>query len=200
MKTVGQRLWSRRARTATAPSRSLRQGRANEPGSRSTTLTQYLEKLIREGRLAAERAVDLKVTYHDRAIWAAWVSRGSTGRQGVQAKRACTFGCIDPRRSTGGGPTGSMTRQEHHQDVPGVESSDVSHREYAWCCGAGGGVIDSYPDFAGGPAPRAQRGQGRRRRGDCQRLPWCKRNFLNAAEGPGTRSILDIIELVQNRF
>ena len=70
---------------------------------------------------------------------------------------------------------------------------------YAWCCGSGGGVIDAYPDFAKWTgAERLNEAGAVGAEAIVSACPWCKRNFLDAAEQTGDKiEVLDIIELVQ---
>lgn len=72
-------------------------------------------------------------------------------------------------------------------------------REYAWCCGAGGGVIDAYPDFAQWTAAeRIEEAKTTGAEGIVTACPWCKRNFDDAMEENGERfPVYDIAELVE---
>jgi len=86
------------------------------------------------------------------------------------------------------------------KSIPGVELFEMYRtREYAWCCGAGGGVIDAYPDFAQWTgAERLKEARAVGAEAIVSACPWCKRNFLNSAKQTGNDiKILDIIELVQ---
>jgi Fe-S oxidoreductase len=86
------------------------------------------------------------------------------------------------------------------RSIPGVDFVEMYRiREYAWCCGAGGGVSDSYPDFAtwtGAERLREAREVGAE--AIVSACPWCKRNLLDAAGETGCDiQVLDIIELLQ---
>ena len=72
-------------------------------------------------------------------------------------------------------------------------------KEYAWCCGAGGGVIDAYPDFAVWSAlERLEEAKSTGADAMITACPWCKRNFTDAlAESENKLEILDIIELLE---
>jgi Fe-S oxidoreductase len=86
------------------------------------------------------------------------------------------------------------------KSVPGLRLVEMYRtKEYAWCCGAGGGVIDAYPDFAiwtGSERLREANAVGAQ--AIVSACPWCKRNFLDAAKETGDKiEVYDIIELVQ---
>jgi Fe-S oxidoreductase len=72
-------------------------------------------------------------------------------------------------------------------------------KEYAWCCGAGGGVIDSYPDFATWSATeRLEEAKATGAEALITACPWCKRNFLDAIEENGYRlKVYDVVELLE---
>ncbi|MCR4394105.1 MAG: heterodisulfide reductase-related iron-sulfur binding cluster, partial [Dehalococcoidales bacterium] len=86
------------------------------------------------------------------------------------------------------------------KSIPGLNFVEMYRiREYAWCCGAGGGVIDAYPDFAEWTAmERLKEAQSVGAEAIVSACPWCKRVFKDAAKKNGTRiEVLDIIELIQ---
>jgi Fe-S oxidoreductase len=75
----------------------------------------------------------------------------------------------------------------------------VRIKEYAYCCGAGGGVSDSYPDFAEWTAnERIEEAKTTAAEAIITACPWCKRNLLDAINASGERmKVLDIVELVE---
>jgi len=164
-------------------------------------ITQYLDKLIQEGRLQPKKPLDLKVTYHDPCHlgrlgepWIHWEGKEYKPK-GMQIwlhdppkkYRRGTNGVYDPPRNI-------------IKSIPGVELVEMYRtREYAWCCGAGGGVIDAYPDFAQWTgAERLKEASAVGAEAIVSACPWCKRSFLNSAKQTGDDiKILDIIELVQ---
>jgi Fe-S oxidoreductase len=164
-------------------------------------ITQYLEKLIQEGKLQLKKSLPLKVTYHDPCHlgrlgepWIHWNGREYKPAGSLiylhdppKKYRRGTFGIYDAPRNI-------------LKSIPGLSFVEMYRiREYAWCCGAGGGVIDAYPDFAiwtGAERLREVKAVG----ADAivSACPWCKRNFLDAAAKTGDKiEVLDIIELIQ---
>jgi Fe-S oxidoreductase len=72
-------------------------------------------------------------------------------------------------------------------------------REYAWCCGAGGGVKEAYPEFATWTAAkRLKEAEAVGAEALVSACPWCIRNFADAAAETGEQiGTYDVIELVQ---
>jgi len=83
--------------------------------------------------------------------------------------------------------------------IPGVELVEMERtKEYAWCCGAGGGVIDAYPDFAHWTAlERIEEAKTTGADALVTACPWCERNFNDAINGSGEGiKVQSIVELV----
>jgi len=144
-------------------------------------ITEYLWKLVREGRLRLGKELNLKVTYHDpchlgRKAEAWLVQKGEVKRGEV----------YEPPR-------------ELLRSLPGVELVEMRrNRENAWCCGAGGGVIDAYPDFARWVAlQRLAEAKSTGAEVLVTACSWCKRNFLDALrEGGEDLKVYDLVELL----
>lgn len=162
-------------------------------------ITEYLDRLIMDGRLSLTRKVPMTVTYHDPCHlgrlgepWVPWEGEEKTvfNQMYIYAPpkpwRKGTYGVYDPPRDVIKG-------------VPGVNLVEMERiREYAWCCGAGGGVIDAYPDFARWTAlERIEEAKATGAEAMVTACPWCRSNFTNAQNESGDKfKILDIIELV----
>jgi Fe-S oxidoreductase len=72
-------------------------------------------------------------------------------------------------------------------------------KEYSWCCGAGGGVNDSNPDFAKWTAKkRLEEAVATGAAALVTACPWCEKTFNEAAAESGSPvKIYDIVELVE---
>jgi len=84
--------------------------------------------------------------------------------------------------------------------IPGVELREMERiKEFAWCCGAGGGVIDAYPDFAEWTAnERIGEAENTGAEAIVTACPWCKRNFTDAINANGSPlKVYDIVELIE---
>ncbi len=145
-------------------------------------ITEYLDRLIREGKLKLTKSVPLTVTYHDPC---------HLGRK------------IEPWiRQEGKLKAGEIYQPPRDilNSIPGLKLIEMPRiKGNAWCCGAGGGVIDAYPDFALWTAlERIDEAKSTGAEAMITACPWCKRNFSDALkEGNGRLKIYDIVELVE---
>ncbi len=163
-------------------------------------ITQYLERLLKEGKLKLTKKVPLTVTYHDPCHlgrlaepWVHW--------QGKEVKVQGQMIVHDPPKQYRRGANGVYEIPRNIlKSIPGLKLVEMYRiKEYAWCCGAGGGVIDAYPDFALWTAAERLREAGAvGAEAIVSACPWCKRNFLDAArETDNDIKVYDLIELVQ---
>jgi Fe-S oxidoreductase len=72
-------------------------------------------------------------------------------------------------------------------------------REYSWCCGAGGGCSETYPEFSSWTAnERITEANATGAEALVTACPWCEHNFINAVDENGKKiKVYDVIELVQ---
>ena len=77
--------------------------------------------------------------------------------------------------------------------------SMLSIKEYAWCCGAGGGVCDAYPEFNLFTATeRVLEARETGAEAIVTACPYCERNFRDAIDDLGVdMKVYDIVDLVQ---
>jgi Fe-S oxidoreductase len=163
-------------------------------------ITQYLDRLIKEGKIKLTKEVPLTVTYHDPCHlgrlgepWIHW--------QGKETKVMGQMIVHDPPKKYRRGANGVYeTPRDILRSIPGLKLVEMYRtKEYAWCCGAGGGVIDAYPDFATWTAAeRLREANAVGAEAIVSACPWCQRNFLDAAKENGNGiEVYDIVELVQ---
>jgi Fe-S oxidoreductase len=163
-------------------------------------LVQYLDRLIKNGSLKLTRKVPLTVTYHDPCHlgrlgepWVHW--------QGKETKVMGQMIIHDPPKKFRRGAGGIYEPpRDILKSIPGLKLVEMYRiKEYSWCCGAGGGVIDAYPDFAAWTGnERLKEAGAAGAEAIATACGWCKRNFLDAARASGDRiKVYDIIELVQ---
>ena len=72
-------------------------------------------------------------------------------------------------------------------------------KEYAWCCGAGGGVNESNPEFAIWTGKeRVDEAVSTGAEAIVTACPWCENNFNEAIKVSGSKlKVYDIVELVE---
>jgi Fe-S oxidoreductase len=86
------------------------------------------------------------------------------------------------------------------KSIPGLKFAEMHRiRSYAWCCGAGGGVKEAYPDFAIWTArERIKEAKSIGAEAIVSACPTCSQNFKDALKETGDNlSVMDVIELVQ---
>jgi len=161
---------------------------------------EYLDRLIKEGKIKFSKHIPLKVTYHDPC---------HLGRQGEpyvpwEGKEKKIKGQIvvyEPRRPRYNGAWGVYDPpRDVLKSIPGIELIEMERvRECSWCCGAGGGVREAYPDFSNWTATeRLEEAKTTGAEAIVSACGWCERNFMDAIQAGGERmKVFDIAELVQ---
>jgi Fe-S oxidoreductase len=108
---------------------------------------EYLAGLVKEGRVVPAKSVGLKVTYQDPCHlgrlgepYVHWEGKPVPGLirvfEPTKEYRRGTFGVYQPPRDI-------------LRSIDGVELIEMPRtKEYAWCCGAGGGMREANPEFA----------------------------------------------------
>jgi Fe-S oxidoreductase len=163
-------------------------------------VTQYLHQLIKEGKIKLTKEVPLTVTYHDPCHlgrlgepWIHW--------HGKEAKAIGPMIIHNPPKKYRRGANGVYEPpREILKSIPGLKFVEMHRiKEYAWCCGAGAGVMDAYPDFAvwtGTERLREAKEVGAK--AIVSACPHCKRNFLDTVRATGEKmEVYDLVELVQ---
>jgi Fe-S oxidoreductase len=83
--------------------------------------------------------------------------------------------------------------------IPGLKLIEMHRtKEYAWCCGAGGGVRESNPDFARWTAQeRIAEAEKTGVEALVTACPGCKRSFTDVVKDNGSNlKLYDVAELV----
>jgi Fe-S oxidoreductase len=163
-------------------------------------ITEYLHRLIGDGTIKLTKEIPLTVTYHDPChlgrLAEPWV-----GWKGKEVKVMGQMICHDPPKKYRRGARGVYDiPREILQKIPGLTLVEMYRtRESAWCCGAGGGVKDGYPEFATWTAgERLREAKAVGAKALVSACGWCRRNFLDAMdEGAQKMEVYDIIELVR---
>jgi Fe-S oxidoreductase len=109
--------------------------------------SQYLETLVGEEKLVPGKPVDMTVTYHDPCYL------GRLGEPYIHWSGKQIPGQIrlfDPPKEFRRGTYGVYAApREVLKSIPGLKLAEMPRtREYAWCCGGGGGVQENNPSFA----------------------------------------------------
>ncbi|MGI5940426.1 MAG: (Fe-S)-binding protein [Thermoleophilia bacterium] len=157
-------------------------------------ITEYLAQLIADGKLKLTKPVNMTVTYHDPCHlgrlsepWIHWEGK-------LREKHIRVF---DPPKTYRRGTYGSYDAvREVLKSIPGLQLVEMNrNKEVAFCCGGGGGVPDTNPEFAQWTANyRLDEAAATGAQALVTACPHCVKNFA-AADTQGLK-IYDIVELV----
>ena len=158
--------------------------------------TEYLDRLIKEGRLKPTRKVAMRVTYHDPCHlgrlgepYLHWPQEQVPVKTNILAPkelRRGTYGIYEPPRDV-------------IRSIPGLKFVEMDRiKEYTWCCGSGGGVNDSNPGFARWTAEeRINEAESTGAEAIVTACPWCEKTFKVAIKENGSKmKIYDVVELL----
>jgi Fe-S oxidoreductase len=160
-------------------------------------ITEYLAQLIKEGRLKPTKQVKIKVTYHDPCHlgrlgepYIHWEGKPVPGHIRIfdppKEFRRGTYGVYEPPRDV-------------LKSIPGLKLVEMDRiKEYAWCCGAGGGVKESNPEFAGWTArERIGEAEATGAEAIATACPGCEQSFRDAIKASGSSlKVYDVVELL----
>ena len=161
-------------------------------------ITELIARLIKEGKLKLTKKVKMNVTYHDPCYlgrqgepWIHWKGKRIPGVQRrfdpPKELRRGTYGVYEP-------PRGIL------KAIPGIQLLEMDRiKEYAWCCGAGGGVNESNPEFSIWTAnERIREAEATGAEAIVTACPWCVKNFRDATKQSGSSlKVYDIVELLE---
>lgn len=163
-------------------------------------ITEYLHRLIKEGKLKLTKKVPLAVTYHDPCNlgrlaepWIHWEGKEISVMGGLILQ--------DPPKTWRRGADGVYdVPRDILRGIQGLKFIEMKRiREYAWCCGAGGGVLEAYPDQSAWTAgERIKEAVASGAEAIVTACGWCERNFRDSIEASGNgMKVYDIIELLE---
>ena len=164
-------------------------------GFKVVHLVEYVDELVKEGALKLGKRVDLRLTYHDPCSlsrlsepWVPW-----SGERGL-------WGAVNPPLERRRGTNGVyQPPRDVLSSIPGVELVEMPRmRENAFCCGAGRGTKEAFPDFAAWAADqRLVEVKEVGAEAIVSACPWCKDSFAKAVSNDGGGlKVLDFSELV----
>jgi Fe-S oxidoreductase len=163
-------------------------------------IAEYADRLVKEGRLKLTKELPMTATWHDPC---------HLGRQGepyepwdgVEKKIFGQAVVYDPPRPRYNGTKGVYDPpRDLLKAIPGVELVEMErNREAAWCCGAGGLVRETYPEFSAFTASeRIAEAEATGAEAIVTACGGCERNFTGAVAASGSAlKVFDIIELVE---
>lgn len=164
-------------------------------------VVEVIDRMLQDGSLKLTKPVERTVTYHDPCHlgrlaepWEHW--------EGKEVKALGQMICHDPPKKYRRGQHGVYDPPRNVlRAIPGLRLQEMHRtRDYAFCCGVGGGVREAYPEFM------ESTGQERLREAAAvgaeaivSACPWCKKNFEDSCDRKADQTppeALDIIDLV----
>ncbi|MFO7600977.1 MAG: (Fe-S)-binding protein [Candidatus Desulfacyla sp.] len=164
-------------------------------GFKVVHLVELVDEKIKNGELTFEKPLNTRLTYHD----ACNLGRLSDPWTPYEGKRGW-MGCVEPRLKRRRGTHGLYAQpRDILTAIPGVDLVEMPRtRENAFCCGAGRGTREAFPEFASWAA--AHRMEEVREIGAetlVSACPWCKNNFAQAIKANGDDvQVRDISEVI----
>jgi Fe-S oxidoreductase len=141
-------------------------------------IVEFIDQRIRENKLKFSRSVPMKVTYHDPCHLGRRMDDFEPGKE--------IWGVFDAPRDI-------------LKSIPGLELREMERiKENAWCCGAGGGVREAFPEHsAWTAAERVSEAIDTGADAIVTACPWCETNFRDVIEERGDKiKVYDIVDLV----
>jgi Fe-S oxidoreductase len=161
-------------------------------------VAEYLDRLIKGGRLRPGKEVKAAVTYHDPC------HLGRLGEpfihwEGKELPGASRL--FDPPREFMRGTYGIYEPpRDVLRSIPGLKLVEMDRiKEYSWCCGAGGGVMESNPAYAAWTArERINEAMSTGAEAIVTACPGCELSFKTAIKINGNDlKVYDIVELLE---
>lgn len=158
-------------------------------------LVEFADEQLKRGTLKLSKPVDMRVTYHDSCS----ISRLADPWTPYSGTRGW-MGTVEPRLKRRRGTQGLYAQPRNLLSaIPGLNLVELIRiRENSFCCGAGRGTKEAYPDLA---AFSAQHRMEEVTEVGAEALisacPFCKMNFANAAKQSGNNvKVMDIAEVI----
>jgi Fe-S oxidoreductase len=159
--------------------------------------TEYCDRLLQAGRLKPAKSVDMRVTYHDPC------HLGRLGEPYIPWKGKQIPGhmrLFDPPKEFRRGTKGVYQPPRNVlNSIPGLTLVEMDRtKEYAWCCGAGGGVRETNPEFARWTAEeRISEVESTGADAVVSACPSCERQLAETVTSAGkSLRVFDVIELL----
>ena len=167
------------------------------PKAKVLHASEFLLALIQKGRLRLTRPVNQRVTYHD-PCYLGRQSEPPTEWHGEERQTHGVMRYFTPPKPINYGVNGVYDApRQILRLIPGLQLSEMQRvREYAYCCGGGGGVPDTHPNVARSAAlqrlAEAQASGATTLVTSCQH---CRQNLIRWQED-GPMPVVDLVDMV----
>lgn len=158
-------------------------------------LVEFVDELIKKGALKLAKPIDLRLTYHDACSlsrlsepWTPW-----KGERGI-------WGTVEPKLVRRRGTNGVYQQpRDILNAIPGVNLVETPRtRENTFCCGAGRGTREAFPDFSTWAAEqKLEEIKETGAEAVISACPRCKNNFKKAESALDDKvKVYDISEII----
>ena len=158
-------------------------------------LVEFADEAIKKGSLKLSKPVDVRLAYHD----SCGISRLADPWTSYSGERGW-MGMVNPRLKRRRGTYGLYAQPRNILSaIPGVTFVEMPRtRENSFCCGAGRGTKEAFPDLASFSAKhRLEEVREVGAEALVSACPWCKSNFAQAVRENGDAiKVMDIAELI----
>lgn len=162
-------------------------------------ITEYIERLMKQGRIKFSKNIPIKVTYHD-PCHLGRLAEPLVPWNGVEKRILGRLIITDPPKEIRFGVKGVYDPpRKILKSIPKLEFAEMERiREYSWCCGSGGGVKAAFPELALFAATeRIEEAKSTEAEALVTACPFCEINLGDAiTEGKEKIKLYDIVELV----
>lgn len=167
----------------------------SELGFEVVHLVEFVHAKLEAGKLQMKKPFPTRMAFHDSCS----LGRLSDPWTPYEGKRGW-MGCVEPRlKRRRGNQTIYAKPREILKAIPGVNLVEMPRtRENSFCCGAGRGVLETFPDFADWAAKhRLEEVAEIGAETLVAACPMCKNNFKKAINSDGLDvQVLDISEVI----
>ena len=164
-------------------------------GFKVVHLIEVADEAIKKGSLKLAKPVDIRFTYHD----SCGISRLSDPWTPWKGERGW-MGTVSPELKRRRGKSGLYAESRNILNaIPGAKFVEMPRkRENAFCCGAGRGTKEAFPELASFSAKhRLEEVREVSAEVLVVACPWCKSNFAQAVKENGdSMKVMDISELI----
>jgi len=161
--------------------------------------SEFLEQLLKEGKIKFKKEIPMTITYHDPCH----LGRGSEPYPKWEGEYSEIIPLIEfpiPPKAKRQGTHGVYDAPRNVlKQIPGIKLVEMERiREYAYCCGAGGGVKAQFPEFALNSAKRRiEEALSTDATSLVSCCPFCKTNLVDGIEAlESDMEFYDLIELM----
>lgn len=163
-------------------------------------ITEFIDRLIKSKAIKFTKEVPLHVTYHDPCKLGRLGEYLKPWHGEIKLSEVPYLFYNEPAKDVNFGVGGVYDAPRNIlRSIPGIKLTEMPRiREWAYCCGAGGGAKEAFPEFAHATASeRLREAKSTAAEALVTACPWCERNFKDAImDGAENIGIFDIIELV----